>query len=146
MAQRIDPYHGFRFRIVIEGIIEGGFAEVSGLQATTQIEDFVEGGVNTFVHKLPKETTFANLVLKKGLADSATLWQWHRDVVNNKFKRRDVQILLLKTKTSEVAHQWSFRKAFPAKWTGPDFKADSHTVAFETLELVHHGYTETSIA
>ena len=66
----VDPYMSFRFKILIDGIIEGGFTEVSGLQATTQVEDFIEGGVNTYVRKLPKETTFENLVLKKGLADS----------------------------------------------------------------------------
>ena len=57
---RTDPYFAFRFRIVIEGIIEGGFTELSGLQATTQVEDFKEGGVNNYVHKLPKETTYEN--------------------------------------------------------------------------------------
>ena len=142
MVKRIDPYFGFKFRISIQGIIEGGFSELSGLQVTTQVEDFVEGGLNTFVHKFPKETTFANLVLKKGLADSKELWQWHRDVIINNFIRRDVQIFLFKNNTDEIAQQWSFKKAFPVKWLGPEFKADSNTVAFETLELAHHGYTE----
>jgi phage tail-like protein len=144
MANRIDPYFGFRFRILIQSIIEGGFSEFSGLQVTTQVEDFIEGGVNSFVHKLPKETTFANLVLKKGLADSDVLWKWHKDVIANNFERHDVQIFLLNSNNKEV-RQWSFRKAFPVKWTGPEFKADSNTVAFETLELAHHGYTETSL-
>lgn len=148
MADRIDPYFGFRFRIAIQGIIEGGFAEFSGLQATTQVEDFIEGGVNTYVHKFPKETTFENLVLKKGLADSTILWQWHRDVIMNNFRRRDVQIFLLKDfidPNGAVAQQWSFRKAYPVKWTGPEFKTESNTVAFETIELAHHGYTETFV-
>lgn len=144
MAIRTDPYMSFRFRIVIQGIIEGGFSELSGLQITTQVEDFIEGGVNTFVHKFPKETTFANLVLKKGLADSEALWKWHKDVIQNSFARHDIQIFLLDSKNKEI-RQWSFRKAFPVKWTGPEFKADSNTVAFETLELAHHGYTETSL-
>jgi phage tail-like protein len=148
MVNRIDPYFGFRFRLEIQGIIEAGFTEFSGLQATTQVEEFIEGGVNTYVHKFPKETTFENLVLKKGLGDSAELWQWHRDVISNNFQRRDVQIFLLKdTNDANIAaaQQWSFRQAYPVKWTGPEFKADSNTVAFETLELAHHGYTETFI-
>lgn len=146
MVDRIDPYLGFRFRLEIQGIIEGGFNEFSGLQATTQVEDFIEGGVNTYVRKFPKETTFENLVLKKGLADSKKLWEWHRDVIINNFKRRDIQIFLLKDindPNMSAAHQWSFRQAYPVKWTGPEFKADGNTVAFETLELAHHGYTET---
>lgn len=145
MANRSDPYLDFRFKIAIAGIIEGSFAEFSGLQATTQTEDFIEGGVNTFVHKFPKETTFENLVLKRGLADSTALWQWHREVILNNFTRRDVHILLLKEDLQGTARQWSFRKAYPVKWTGPTLKADSNAVAFETLELAHHGYTETSL-
>lgn len=148
MVNRIDPYFGFRFRIEIQGIIEGGFAEVSGLQATTEVEKLTEGGVNTYVHMFPKETTFANLVLKKGLADSNKLWRWHRDVIMNNFKRQDIQIFLLKDindPNMPAAQQWSFRQAYPVKWTGPEFKAESNTVAFETIELAHHGYTETFV-
>jgi phage tail-like protein len=103
------------------------------------VEDFREGGVNHFVHKLPKETTFDNLVLKKGLADSDELWQWHKEVVAGKFTRRNIQILMYNSANKEV-HQWMFQKAFPVKWTGPEFKADSNAVAFQTLEIVHQGY------
>ena len=143
MADRVDPYFGFRFRIVIQGVIEGGFTELSGLQATTQVEPFVEGGLNSFTRKLPKETTFENLVLKKGLADANVLWQWHRKVILNDFKRANIQIVLLKGNSEETAHQWNFSDAYPVKWTGPEFKADGNTVAFETVELAHHGYTDT---
>jgi phage tail-like protein len=135
----VDPYMSFRFKIVINGIIEGAFTEATGLQVTTQVEDFREGGVNHFVHKLPKETTFDNLVLKKGLADSDELWQWHKEVVAGKFTRRNIQILMFNSANKKV-HDWMFQKAFPVKWTGPEFKADSNTVAFQTLEIVHQGY------
>lgn len=142
---RSDPYLDFRFKILIAGIIEGGCNELSGLQATTQTEDYIEGGVNTFVHKLPKETTFENLILKRGLGDSYVLWLWHRGVILNRFPRLDVTIMLLKEDLESVGYLWSFRQAYPVKWTGPTFKADSNAVAFETLELTHHGYTETSL-
>ncbi|MCK6619957.1 MAG: phage tail protein [Calditrichaceae bacterium] len=137
---RKDPYMSFRFRIEIDGIIEGGFSEVSGVHATTQVEDFREGGLNSHVHKFPKETTFDNLVLKKGLADSQTLWKWHNDVIAGKVRRATVHIIMLKDRSEEVAHIWSFKEAYPVKWSGPDFKADGSAVAFETLELAHHGY------
>lgn len=136
---RVDPYMGFRFRIEIEGITEGGFSEVSGLQVTTQVEDFREGGVNDFAYKFPKETTFDNLVLKKGMADSETLYKWHKEVVLGKFKRRTITIILKKNNT-EDAKRWSFKQAYPVKWSGPELKGDGNTVAFETLEFAHHGY------
>lgn len=124
----------------IEGIIEAGFSEVSGLAVTTQVEDFREGGLNHFVHKLPKETTFENLVLKKGIADFDKLWQWHRQVLLGRFQRRRIEIIMLKNDFQAEVRSWVFRDAYPIKWTGPEIKADSNTIAFETLEFAHHGY------
>ncbi len=34
---------------------------------------------------------------------------------------------------------WRVRNAFPCKYSGPDLKANSSEVAFETLELAHEG-------
>ena len=45
LAARADPYLGFRFLVEIEGLIVGGFSEVSGLQAETEFEEVREGGV-----------------------------------------------------------------------------------------------------
>jgi phage tail-like protein len=138
---RVDPYFGFRFRIEIEGVTEGGFSEVSGLQVTTQVEDFREGGVNEFVYKFPKETTFDNLVLKRGMADTETFYKWHRNVALGKIERKTISVILKKSDT-EDAKTWSFKQAYPIKWTGPELKADSSTIAVETLEFVHHGYAD----
>ena len=135
----MNPYIGYKFLVRIEDITEAGFTEVSGLQVTTQVEDIRQGGINGFVYKLPKETTFDNLILKKGLADADTLWRWHKEVVNGQFTRRRVDIVLM-DRVGQEAFTWSFKDAFPIKWVGPELKADSNTVAFESLELVHHGY------
>lgn len=136
----IDPYMSFRFVVVIEGIIEAGFSEVSGLQVNTQVEDFREGGVNNYVHKLPKETTFENLTLKKGLADYSQLWIWHKDVVNGKIKRKTIHIFMSDYNITGIPRYWSFKEAYPIKWTGPELKAEGSAVAFETIEFAHHGY------
>ena len=34
---------------------------------------------------------------------------------------------------------WNFKNAYPVKWTGPEFRADSNSIAFESVELVHEG-------
>ncbi|MBV8935209.1 MAG: phage tail protein, partial [Alphaproteobacteria bacterium] len=35
--------------------------------------------------------------------------------------------------------RWNFINAWPAKWTGPTFNAESNDIAIETLELAHEG-------
>ncbi len=138
LAQRKDPYAGSRFLVEIEGLIVGGFAEVSGLRAETQVEEYREGGVNDFVHRLPKETRYSNLVLKRGITDSDVLWKWHRDVVDGKIVRKSGYIVLLDSEGNET-WRWNFVDAYPAKWLGPELRADGNTVAFEAIEIVHNG-------
>jgi phage tail-like protein len=138
LARRNDPYISFKFQVEIHGLVVGGFSEVSGLQVETKTHDFREGGVNDHIHKLPRGTEQANLTLKRGITDSDILWKWYQDVVNGKVKRKSGRIILMDFEGNEKWY-WTFEGAYPVKWVGPDFKADSNAVAVETLELVHKG-------
>jgi phage tail-like protein len=132
------PYLNFRFIVEIQGLIIGGFSEVSGLQAETDVETVEEGGVNDYVHKLPKKTKYPNIILKKGLTDSDALWKWYQDVVQGKISRKSGYIILIDNEGNEK-WRWNFIEAYPVKWSGPELKAESNTVAVESLELAHNG-------
>lgn len=136
-----DPYLSFRFLIEIKGVVEAGFTECSGLQVETEFEEYREGGVNEFVHRLPKMTKYQTITLKRGITDSDSLWKWHQDVVKGKFKRQNGSILLMDV-SGEEKLRWNFENAYPVKWAGPELKAEQGTIAIETLELVHHGLTK----
>jgi phage tail-like protein len=41
--------------------------------------------------------------------------------------------------TGEDTWRWNFFDAYPVKWTGPDFRAETNAIAFETVALAHHG-------
>lgn len=139
LGDRVDPYLGYNFLVEIQGLIVGGFSEVSGLQAETEIEEIKEGGVNDHIHKVPRMTKHQNVVLKRGLTDSDILWYWHQDVINGKVERKSVFIVILDHEGSEK-WRWSFVNAYPIKWTGPELKSDSKAVAIEAIELVHGGF------
>ncbi|HWP92880.1 MAG TPA: phage tail protein [Thermodesulfobacteriota bacterium] len=137
-GQKTYPYTLFRFKIEINGIIVAQVSEVSGLQVETETETYEEGGENGFVYQLPKRTKFQHITLKRGITDLEEMWKWHQEVVKGKFQRKNGAIILMDV-AGEEKWRWNFFQAFPVKWTGPDFKADSNTVAFETIELAHHG-------
>lgn len=137
-ADKPYPYTSFRFRIEIGHITVAQVSEVSGLESETETETVEEGGVNDFVYELPKRTKFRHIVLKRGVTDLDGLWIWHQDVVNGKFQRKNGSIVLMDGSGKE-RWRWDFVQAYPTKWTGPEFKADSNTVAFETVELAHQG-------
>jgi phage tail-like protein len=140
-GNRRDPYLSFNFNIEIEGLIVGGFSEVTGLQVETVVETYREGGLNEYEHKFSGPTRYpTNLVLKHGLTDIDFMWPWHNSVGQNSFQRRNGTIYLLDT-AGRTKAAWNFLGAYPVKWTGPELRADSNTVAFESIELVHRGIT-----
>ncbi len=138
LGVRLDPYGAFNFLVEIEGIIAGGFSEVSGLDITTDVDTIREGGVNDHVHKLPKWSTQADLILKKGQTDLDLLWSWYGDVIAGKVERKNGSIYLLDAQ-GLPAMWWDFVDAYPVKWSGPSLNAASGTIAFEALTLAHHG-------
>ena len=137
----VGPYLNSRFLVEISGLIVGGFSEVTGLQIETEFEEVKEGGVNDYVHKLPKGTKHSNLVLKRGITNSNTLWHWYQNVVNGNIVRRSGAILLLDFNEYR-AIRWNFKDAYPIKWTGPDLHSKDSTISIETLELVHNGISK----
>jgi phage tail-like protein len=139
LGSRRDPFTVFNFLVEIEGLVAGGFSEVSGLQVETVVHEYQEGGQNGYVHKLAGPTRYpSNLILKRGLTDAETLWSWHQEVVAGTVLRKNGTIYLLDAKGTP-ARWWHFKEAYPVKWQGPDLRADSNTVAVETIELVHRG-------
>jgi phage tail-like protein len=139
LGGRTDPYLAFNFLVEIDGLVVGGFTEVSGLQVEIETQDYREGGLNAYIHKLAGPTRYpANLTLRHGLADADTLWTWLQDVAQGSVRRRNGSIVLLDN-TGQEALRWNFTEAYPVRWTGPSLRADSSAVAVETLELAHHG-------
>jgi phage tail-like protein len=137
----VDPYKVFQFVVEINGTQVGGFSEVTGLEVRTELDEYREGGVNNYVHKIAKETRYPNLTLKRGITDRAELWAWHQQVVDGDVQRKTVSVVLLDVKRQEK-WRWIFRDAYPVKWNGSDLSGTSNTVAVESVELAHHGMTK----
>lgn len=135
---RVDPYQSNNFVVEIEGLVVGGFAECTGLQIETESHEYREGGENDFIHRFAGPTRHPPLVLKHGVSAIDGLWGWHQDVASGNIQRRNGTIYLLNQAQVPVLW-WHFREAIPLKWSGPDLRADSAAVAFESVELAHRG-------
>jgi phage tail-like protein len=138
MLMRLDPLQTFNFHIEIEGLVTAGFSECNGLQAETEIQTYSEGGVNDFEHQFLGRTKYPRLVLRRGLTQIDGLWNWYRDAIKGKITRKNGTIYLMNSQRESVL-AWHFMKAIPVKWAGPELRADSATIAFETVEIVHQG-------
>lgn len=140
-GKRQDPYPSFRFSVEFDNKEVASFSEVRGLQIEVETETYREGGVNDFVHIFPKEVKYQPLVLKRGISGpsvSDELKKWYKDMVYGSVTRKDVTIIL-KDSAGIEKRRWNFKGAYPIKWTGPELKADSNSIAIESIELAHQG-------
>ena len=131
----------FRYHIVLgDGTKpDGGFSECSGIEVTTEILEYTEGGVNGYVHKLPTRTKASDLVLKRGMLVTSDLWSWIREVRDGDYTRRNGFIVLLKQDGSP-GPKWNFVGGLPIKWTGPALSASQSAVATETLIITYEQF------
>src|SRR4051794_13158926 len=105
-----DPYRGFKFKVVIDGIQKAGFKEISGLDAATDAIDYREGlDKSVTIRKLPGLKKFSNITLKRGITDDLDLWKWRKSIMDGKIEdsRKHGQIIVLDDKGEDVA-EWDF--------------------------------------
>ena len=137
--RRQDPLLTQNFLVEIEGLVVGGFSEVTGLEIEIEVKPYREGGLNEYLHMRAGPTRYAsNLILKRGLTDAVTLWRWQRDVSRGIIGRKNGSIVLLDNAGDEK-WRWNFIDAYPVRWTGPELLAGTAAVALESLELAHRG-------
>ena len=140
----VDPPVAFRFTVQIAGSPgqdDAIFQEASGLSSEIDAEISREGGENRFVHALPKAATHPRLVLKRGIADlQSPLVRWCEAVLeaslSQPIETRDLTLRLL-DETGAPLRAWSFRDAYPVRWTVDSFQSDKARLAIETIELAH---------
>lgn len=128
----------YRFYVLLENIPRAVFTEVSGLQLESVVQDYEEGGLNSFVHRLPGRTKVGNLILKRGMTKGNEFFKWYMDFMAGRAKRQNITLTMYDTAGTRLFH-WNFTGAYPVKWSGPQLSADGRSVAIETLELAHQG-------
>jgi len=115
--------------------MDSSFQEVSGLKVTIDTEPKKEGGDNNFVHHLPKQPKYENLVLKRCLLYNSKLDKWCRDAIENfKFDPKDIKLSLLGANGGSLA-SWSIIQAYPISWELGNLNSTSNQLAIETLTL-----------
>jgi phage tail-like protein len=132
----LDPAAEFRFYVEIDGLVEGAFAECSGLKAEREIITYKEGGVNHYAHKLAGRTTYGDITLRKGVMFTIELWDWFEDgIKNGKVKKRDLTIIQYSSYFNIPARWYHVEDAFPVSWEGSSLRTDSNQLAMESLTL-----------
>ena len=143
MAEIIYPFKKYNYKVLIDQKEEAGFSEVSSPDITSDPVEYREGNMDGKTPgKQPGILKYSNVTLKRGTTESQVFVDWMREIQNGVATRKTVVITLMDDEMKEVA-SWQLEKAWPTKYTAPDFNATSNEVAIETLELVTEGVTRT---
>lgn len=130
-----DPVGNYNFIVEIDGVGNGAFSEVSGIESETEIIEYRSGGEPAAaVRKIPGLHKFGNVTLKRGITGSNDIWQWRKQVVDGQIERRSVSITLLDEARTEVM-RWNLFDAWPAKYAGPMLSGTGNDIAIEELVI-----------
>lgn len=138
MADRTTPYPAFNFTVAFDGSeLFGGFSDVSGIQTELAVAEYREGtDPENHVRKTAGLFKCGDATLKRGIIDSATLWDWIFSArVDGPDAKKTVVISLLDERRNPV-QKWTLRGVIPLKWTGPTLAGKGGgDVAMEELVL-----------
>ncbi|MEL6168995.1 MAG: phage tail protein [Pseudomonadota bacterium] len=139
---KIDPARNFRFRVEIDGLDQGGFAEVAIGDASTEPIEYREGDEITTVRKLNGLNKYANITLKWGITTSTELAEWHQLVVDDATaldEARRTVVIRIQDEAGEDRAAFEVTKAWPCKYDPTDLNGKGNEVAIDTLELCNEG-------
>ena len=113
------------------------FQEVTGLSAEISLEEYQEGGLNEYVHRMPSGAKYGNLVLRRGMFNNSRVAGWCRKAIEDfHFEPTTVTVTLLNEAHAPLA-SWTFQRAYPVKWSVSDLKAQDNALVIESLELAY---------
>lgn len=147
-----DPIKVFRFRLAIDGFQRAAFAEVTGIDRTTEVVNYREGGDNTTVKKSAGLTTFPDITLRRGQIINGTpggtedFYRWASQVFdvttngNALNYRKDIDILQL-DHVGGFVRRWRIREAFVVGFKPfSDLNGQTNENSMEELRLAHEGW------
>jgi len=130
----------FYFQVTLENQ-EYAFKEVSGLTTEMETEAIQEGGVNNYVHLLPKKMKHTNLVLKRALQpiQQADV-KWIKSILEGDLQlnisTKSILVKLLNHEGTAI-YTWSCENAYPIKWEIENLDSEKNSVLIETLEFAY---------
>lgn len=137
-----DPVASLNFALEIQGITTAMFREADGFSNETEViehrQQTVDGRI--IVQKIPGNTKWNNIVLKRGMVEDQSLWKWRKKVLDGDIKgaRVNGSVVGYDEKGTEII-RYNFKNGWPCKWEASAMNATGNEVVIETIEIAHEG-------
>ena len=128
-----DPIGNYNFRVEIEGVTQGAFKSVDGLDSRTEIIEYQDGD-DTTLRKRPGRTRYSNVILRRGFVNSDEFWKWRKAVVDGKVERKSGSIILLDDSGGEVM-RYNFYEGWPCVWKGFELDGQGTDATVEEVQI-----------
>lgn len=156
-----DPLRNFKFHVNIahpvfpNSFVKMGFMSVSGLNITTEVIPYREGGMNTTTQKMPGQSDFAPITLAKGLAiGDVAMIDWMRQLFtvqqgtgtgkSGREFRSTVTVNVLDhpvtSGNTPVKAQFKVYNAWPTAVAFSDLDAGANAIVVQQMTLAHEGF------
>ena len=138
----LDPTDAFIPSELISTALElapGAFQTASGLGAELEVTSYAEGGRNDFLHQLPVRHSWNRITLTRGIAIGPVLWAWYEAGLNGSLGARRDGAVIMQNPLGVPVMIWTFRAGLAARWSGPEFNAETDALAIESLDIAHEG-------
>lgn len=138
MADRKTPYPAFNFTISFDGSeVFGGFSDVSGIMTELTVSEYRAGNdPENNVRKIQGMNKTGDITLKRGIIDSASVWDWITQARTEGPDAKKTVVISLLNERRDTVQKWTLRAVIPLKWTGPTLAGKGGgDVAMEELVL-----------
>lgn len=123
--------------------VMGSFRNVSGLEAETDSTEWKTGDMIT-TQKIPGETKYPNVVLKKGQDNDMSIYTWRSHVYSPDCGEQGIDFretfILVLDRSCVVQRIAIIGAAWPQKYASDDLDSMSSDALLETVELAHAGW------
>ena len=130
-----------RFEVTIDHKVDlGNWTKCEGLTVEWELQEYREGGLNDYVHRLPGRRKFQNIKLTRPIDSASRQVAAWISKVQGPAASHTAQIAVLDA-AGEAVVVWDVIDIWPTRWTGPNMDVNGKDIAFETLELAHNGFS-----
>lgn len=157
-----DPLRNFKFIVHIHKVIGGsrlatlGFIGASGLNASTEVIPYREGGNNTSTRKMPGQTNFSDITLTRGaVIYTYQGWYWFKSIFfvsqgrglarpGSEFRTR-MEIHVVDHPVNDRTNQptkmlFQVYNAWPSSIAYSDLDAGGNAALIEQMVVAHEGW------
>jgi len=131
-----DSAPAHNFKIEIDGVISGGFKEITGLESEVEVIEY-RSGDDALTRKRPGAVKYQNVIIKVDATDpvAKALAEWYQQVASGKDIRKQISIIVYDRDNKEVA-RYNLFEAWPCRWKAPELNSHSDSYAVEEIEFV----------